>query len=98
MSPPSRSPDPTGTVPPGHIAPSKNIRQWASISQHGEQVEVEPFTPANGDWAMSVDAEVGFMLKREESRQEYESEKLGELFLAVREGSGCHTIGSGNGR
>lgn len=84
--------DPTGTVPPGHIAPSKSIRQWCSISQYGEQVEVEPYEQKNGDWAMSVDMEIGFMLKREESHVEYESEQLSQLFISAFNGIAVQPI------
>ena len=50
--------DPTRTLPPKHLGPSKFIRQWIGLSAVGETVECEPFHPSNGDWAASVELEV----------------------------------------
>jgi vesicle-fusing ATPase len=51
--------DPTRTLPPKHLGPSKIIRQWVGLSAVGESVECETFYPSNGDWAGSVELEVG---------------------------------------
>jgi hypothetical protein len=50
--------DPTGTLQPGHIGPSKAIRQWVGLAQFGESADVEPYQASNGDWAASVEMEV----------------------------------------
>ena len=53
--------DPTGTLPPGSLGPSKFIRQWIGLSAVGERVECEPYGPGNGDWASSVELEVSLI-------------------------------------
>lgn len=76
-------PDPTGQLPPRTIGPSKGIRQWAGISMQGEQVEIEVYNPKNGDWAGSVDLEVGYQLKKQESHETYDTEQLGQVFITA---------------
>lgn len=51
--------DNTGTLPPGHVGPSKIIRQWVGLSAVGETVDIEPYYPGNGEWASTAEVEVG---------------------------------------
>ena len=90
--------DPTGTLQPQHLGPSKFIRQWIGLSAVGERVECEPYFPANGDWASSAELEVstltcgeitadvvqvGFRLKRKETQDLFDSEEMAAAFISV---------------
>ncbi|CAD6580525.1 MAG: transport between ER and Golgi ATPase protein, partial [Tremellales sp. Tagirdzhanova-0007] len=75
--------DPTRTLPPKHLGPSKFIRQWIGLSAVGETVECEPFHPSNGDWAASVELEVGFRLKRKETPDLFDSEDMAAAFISA---------------
>ncbi|WRT63317.1 uncharacterized protein IL334_000222 [Kwoniella shivajii] len=72
--------DPTHTLPPRHVGPSKIIRQWVGLSAVGETVELEPYHPGNGDWASTVELEVGFRLKRKETSDLFDSEDMAAAF------------------
>lgn len=73
--------DPTGTLPRGTLGPSKIIRQWVGLSGIGERVDVEPYQPGSGEFATQVDLEVGFLLKRKETTDLFDSEEMGRAFL-----------------
>lgn len=73
--------DPTNTLPPRTLGPSKIIRQWIGLSAVGEQVECAPYTPGNGEWASSVELEVSFRLKRKETGDVFNSEELSSAFI-----------------
>ncbi|KAK4687823.1 vesicle-fusing ATPase, partial [Tremellales sp. Uapishka_1] len=75
--------DPTRTLQPKHLGPSKIIRQWIGLSAVGEKVECEPFQPGNGDWAASVEMEIGFRLKRNETSDLFDSEDMAAAFISV---------------
>lgn len=72
--------DPTRTLRPGHVGPSKMIRQWVGLSAHGETVEAQPYNPGNGEWASSVELEVGFRLKRHETADLFDTEDMARAF------------------
>lgn len=76
--------DPTRTLPPRHIGPSKIIRQWVGLSAVGETVECEPYQPGNGEWASSAELEIGFRLKRKETSDLFDSEDMAAAFINVR--------------
>ncbi|WVQ83903.1 hypothetical protein IAT38_006047 [Cryptococcus sp. DSM 104549] len=73
--------DPTNTLPPGHVGPSKIIRQWVGLSAVGESVDIEPYQPQNGDWASTAELEVGFRLKRKETPDLFDSEEMAAAFI-----------------
>ncbi|WWC97459.1 hypothetical protein V866_004339 [Kwoniella sp. B9012] len=73
--------DPTHTLPPRHVGPSKIIRQWVGLSAVGETVDLEPYHPGNGDWASTVELEVGFRLKRKETSDLFDSEEMAAAFI-----------------
>ncbi|KAK1921264.1 putative vesicular-fusion protein sec18 [Papiliotrema laurentii] len=73
--------DPTGTLPPRHLGPSKIIRQWVGLSAVGETVECAPYHPSNGAWASSVELEVAFRLKRKETSDLFDSEDMAAAFI-----------------
>ncbi|KAI9634251.1 putative vesicular-fusion protein sec18 [Dioszegia hungarica] len=73
--------DPTRTLPPRHIGPSKIIRQWVGLSAVGETVECEPYQPGNGEWASSAELEIGFRLKRKETSDLFDSEEMAAAFI-----------------
>ncbi|KAL7420309.1 transport between ER and Golgi ATPase protein [Cryptotrichosporon argae] len=75
--------DPTGTLAPRHIGPSKIIRSWVGLSAVGDSVECEPFHPANNDWASAVELEVGFRLKRKETADLFDSEDMAAAFVSA---------------
>ncbi|GFZ44719.1 Vesicular-fusion protein SEC18 [Saitozyma sp. JCM 24511] len=75
--------DPTGTLPPKHLGPSKIIRQWIGLSAVGETVECEPYAPGNGEWASSVELEVSFRLKRKETSDLFDCEDMAAAFIAA---------------
>ncbi|WVR03176.1 hypothetical protein IAU60_000167 [Kwoniella sp. DSM 27419] len=74
--------DPTHTLPQRHVGPSKIIRQWIGLSAMGDSVEIEPYHPGNGDWASTVELEVGFRLKRKETSDLFDSEELAAAFIS----------------
>ncbi|OXG79077.1 vesicle-fusing ATPase [Cryptococcus neoformans A2-102-5] len=73
--------DNTGTLPPGHVGPSKIIRQWVGLSAVGETVDIEPYYPGNGEWASTAEVEVGFRLKRKETHDVFDSEEMAAGFI-----------------
>ncbi|KAK8844660.1 hypothetical protein IAR55_006507 [Kwoniella newhampshirensis] len=73
--------DPTHTLPPKHVGPSKIIRQWVGLSAVGETVELEPYHPRNGDWASTAELEIGFRLKRKETPDLFDSEEMAAAFI-----------------
>ncbi|EIW73202.1 hypothetical protein TREMEDRAFT_42251 [Tremella mesenterica DSM 1558] len=75
--------DPTRTLPSKHLGPSKIIRQWIGLSAVGETVEVEPYTPGNGEYAASVEMEVGFRIKRKETSDLFDTEDMAQAFVSA---------------
>ncbi|WWD22793.1 hypothetical protein CI109_107287 [Kwoniella shandongensis] len=73
--------DPTHTLPPKHVGPSKIIRQWVGLSAVGETVDMEPYYPSNGDWASTAELEIGFRLKRKETSDLFDSEEMAAAFI-----------------
>lgn len=75
--------DPTRTLLPKHVGPSKIIRQWVGLSAVGETVELESYHPGAGDWASSAELEVGFRLKRKETSDLFDSEEMASAFISA---------------
>lgn len=90
---PSR--DNTGTLPPGHVGPSKFIRQWVGLSAVGETVDIEPYHPGNGEWASTAEVEVNckrlgcFIWKADLYTGWIQAEKEGNSGSFRQRGDGC---------
>lgn len=78
----NESRDNTGTLPSGHLGPSKVIRQWIGLSAVGESVDCEPYQPSNSEFASDVDLEVGLRLKRSDVPDQFDASEMADAFLA----------------
>ncbi|KAJ1653379.1 transport between ER and Golgi ATPase protein [Dispira simplex] len=78
--------EPVEGFPPQHIGTTKMHRSWARLSLN-QEVQVEPYNFGRDGqsprYIGAMDIQVRFLVRSTESREEYNSEEMGQLFRSL---------------